>query len=451
MTKLIFGRVEAWLLWLVVLLGLFGMVAFGGLVLLIERGSGFGGTVGRAAHDLAAIPLTLRELSRPDRRTYAFAGRFDGIPSGWSFAAGTPPKGLSGYLLLSRLDGDRQRHAVELLDLSDWTIRHVWLPDADQLLVGVTPLSPLVENTNMSRAYYRAIHPFLLESGGLVIKDQYSTAIGIDACAQREWFLNEPVFSHSTEMDADGDLWMPAHPVVAPELRWKKNFRDDSLVRLLPDGQILETVSMREVVINAGKSYLLFPTTVFDDDPLHVNDIQPVLADGPHWKEGDLFVSMRGPSLVLLYRPSTGKIIWMQAGPWLKQHDVDILDDHRISIFSNNTTDYGTGPRVDGHSEVMIYDFDTGEVTTPWSKVFAENDVETTFEGLADTLPGGYLFVEEANSGRLLLISPAGELVAQYINRASDGQVYRMGWSRYIAAQYGGPIAERLEKVHCDE
>ena len=37
-----------------------------------------------------------------------------------------------------------------------------------------------------------------------------------------------------------------------------------------------------------------------------------------------------GMSLIALYRPSTGRILWTRAGPWSAQHDVSILDDHRI-------------------------------------------------------------------------------------------------------------------------
>jgi hypothetical protein len=55
----------------------------------------------------------------------------------------------------------------------------------------------------------------------------------------------------------------------------------------------------------------------------------------------DLFLSLpRSSSNVILYRPATNKVIWRKDGPWSRQHDVDILDNHRISIFNNN----GSGP-----------------------------------------------------------------------------------------------------------
>ena len=78
----------------------------------------------------------------------------------------------------------------------------------------------------------------------------------------------------------------------------------------------------------------------YDNDPIHLNDIQPVNFDGEFWKKGDVFLSLRHQSMVLLYRPSTNEIIWKGTGPFFHQHDVDILDNHRISIFNNNSKDF---------------------------------------------------------------------------------------------------------------
>ena len=68
--------------------------------------------------------------------------------------------------------------------------------------------------------------------------------------------------------------------------------------------------------------------------------------------------------MVLLYRPSTNEIIWKGAGPFFHQHDVDILDNHRISVFNNNSKDFAGSNVVDGHNEVIIYDFKTDEYSS---------------------------------------------------------------------------------------
>lgn len=92
-----------------------------------------------------------------------------------------------------------------------------------------------------------------------------------------------------------------------------ETFRDDAITRLVPDGRIVMQRSMAEVLIRDGYSYLIYQN--FNDEPLHMNDIEPVRVDGPCWKRGDVLVSMRHVSLALLCRPSTDQIVWIRQGP----------------------------------------------------------------------------------------------------------------------------------------
>jgi hypothetical protein len=57
-------------------------------------------------------------------------------------------------------------------------------------------------------------------------------------------------------------------------------------------------------------------------------------------RKGMYFYQCDSQSMVILYRPSTNQIIWKGAGPFFSQHDVDILDNHRISVFNNNSKDF---------------------------------------------------------------------------------------------------------------
>ena len=91
-------------------------------------------------------------------------------------------------------------------------------------------------------------------------------------------------------------------------------------------------------------------------NPIHLNDIQPVLQDSKFWMKGDLFLSLRNLSMVLLYRPSTNKILWYQQGPWVYQHDVDIINKSNIAIFNNNMNLEKTG--VNGFNNTIIYNFE---------------------------------------------------------------------------------------------
>ena len=147
-------------------------------------------------------------------------------------------------------------------------------------------------------------------------------------------------------------------------------FRDKFLenfdVKLTSDGQILFQKSVSEILIDNGLEYLLFSVGDhgFTKDPIHLNDIQPVDFNGKFWNKGDVFLSLRHQSMVLLYRPLTNKIIWKGTGPFFHQHDVDILNEHKISVFNNNSKDFADGNVVDGNNEVIIYDFKKNEYST---------------------------------------------------------------------------------------
>ena len=131
------------------------------------------------------------------------------------------------------------------------------------------------------------------------------------------------------------------------------DFKDDSVVKINSNGKILFNKSVTEILIENK----IFPENIAinsylsgEKDPIHLNYIEPALADTEYWKQGDLFLSLRHQSSIVLNRPSTNKIIYYLTGPFSQQHDVDIISDKEISIFNNNNF------VVDNkYSEVIIY------------------------------------------------------------------------------------------------
>ena len=440
---------------MVVLIGLLagiGTITFGWMVLETEREIRTFRGLGDAAISVAELPKTLSELMQPDRSMVSpFARGLPDIPTGWSFPQGAKPTGIDGYLLQSRYDGNRKRHLVELLSLSDFSVVYSWSPDADSLLQDASRESKIASYTRWDTRHFRAIHPYLLDNGDLIFKDHYGPLMRVNACGKSVWRQDTVMFSHSTEPDGAGGLWLPANPVKVPDARLPDDSFYDSLAHVSADGKIIDLLPLDKILAENGYNHLVFSVGEIDKDPVHLNDIEPVLADGPYWKKGDLFLSLRRPSTIMLYRPSTNKIIWSKAGPWLTQHDVDLLDDHRISIFSNNSVRFKDGLDFIGNSEVLVYDFATDTTTSPWSKTFKDYDVKSRHEGLSSQVPGGMMFVEEESAGRYLLFTADGTVVAQFVNRADDGLIYRLGWSRYVEKTLGDKVLNKMKDVNCDE
>jgi hypothetical protein len=439
MQRFLFRKVEVWLLLLALLLSIFAALVFAAAALDAERNKNRTGPISRAALRLAETPLTARDLVRGNDprlglRTRKLAGRV-----GWRLAAGLTGLPGEGYLLMSRYDGTRGGASVELIDLRDLSVRHRWLPDADALFAGITLTPDPTVAGKWNRYYFEAVHPWLRADGGLLVKDHFSPLFHIDRCGGLVAADESLIFHHSTEADADGNLWMPVH-IRPRKPDYPPDFSEDGLAQFAPDGRLLQLLSLPDIYEANGLFAQIFGAGAYDDDPFHLNDIQPVLADSPHWRKGDLFLSLRHVSTVLLFRPSTGRILWLKQGPWLGQHDVDILDDHRIAVFDNRAYQRGRGPLVADASETVIYDFATGTITAPLRAAFRREQIETFSEGLQELTEAGNLIVEEENAGRLAILAPDGALLAEFVNRADNGKIYTMSWSRPIGRAQGDAV-----------
>ena len=434
--RIMFKKIEIWILYLVILLSIVFAVGFGVLVRQELVGSVKAGWASKTALTLAEIPVNTLKL-------LGFASDLiveDRSPTLDGFN-GTPNSEES-YLLLSRVDGDLQEGVVELVDLRNFEVLHTWNPDIDafnDLVEQVDDFKYLNRDGNNSRYIMR--HPQLTSDGGLIYK-AHSPLQKIDACSNLIFQNTHDRFHHTIERDIDGNIWVPSYmypqslPIekVGRDIKEEDRFSDDAIIKLSPDGEILFEKPVSQIFIDNDLEYLLFSVgdSTFVLDPIHLNDIQPVNIDGEFWKKGDVFLSLRHQSMVLLYRPSTNEIIWKGTGPFFHQHDVDILDNHRISIFNNNSKDFVGGAIVDGHNEVIIYDFKTNEYSSYLKDSLIENDVRTITEGRSQILTNRDLFIEETNYGRTFYFNQDGSLRWTHVNRADDGSVYSVGWSRIL-------------------
>jgi hypothetical protein len=440
MERFFLAKIEVWVVLLLAVLGVVGALVFGAVVLDAARITGQPRLYQRVALAAAEVPLTGRKLM--EGQSDALLGfRADKVTgTGWSFSEDAKDAGLTGYFMVSRFDGDARRPVVDLVSVADGTTLFTWSPDIDALLADAPRTSRVATLSNWTKARFRIIHPAPTEDGGLIVKDMMTPLIRIDACGRKVWRNESLMFHHSAEPDGAGNWWIaaaiepPSIPQVPPE------FFDDSLALVSPDGKVLQNISLAQLFIRKGLRSLVLPVGRYNDDPVHLNDIEPVMADGPYWKKGDLFVSMRGNSTVMIYRPSTDEIVWSQRGPWEGQHDIDILDDHRIAIYDNRAFHPGDFGRVDGASNIAVYDFATTEVSYPWRAAMQREGVQSLFEGLYSFLPGGAVAIENHATGLILILSHDGRTLARYVNRAKDGNIYQLGWGRYLGQAEGEAV-----------
>lgn len=336
----------------------------------------------------------------------------------------------STYLLISAFDKEAGHSAFKLLRLSDKKVLYKWIPDVKEIMKLRDKGKSLAEQSNIGNLVFW--HPLLSPDGSLIFNTEDRSLIKIDKNSKVLWNL-EGIFHHSQEFDAEGNIWASSVmetniPIVS---RFFKEYRDDALAQISADGKLLKKLSISQILLDNGYRGLLFGIGPSEKDPIHLNDIQPALSSGPYWEKGDLLVSIRNKSTVFLYRPSTNKILWLQTGPWLNQHDADFLDDHRISIFGNNIIRNQNYDFIDGHNEVYVYDFKNSELSTPYTAFLTKAKVKTMTGGRSEILKNGDVFIEETDFGRMLK-GNSKETIWQYVERIDDSSASVLGWSRIL-------------------
>jgi len=446
-----FKKIEIWVLYLVLVFVFISYIIFGAILRRELTGGGpyipVITPLSKVLVFLSEIPHNLKYMKSHDVRTpnQTRENRFGSL-SGFIGDANEKEK----YLLLSRFDGDLKEGVVELVDLKSFDVLHTWNPDINSFFEKVDKVEGgvwehLMRDNNNDR--FRIFHPILFEDGSLLFQGNNTPLIKIDKNSELEWMKDDEFYHHSNEEDIDGNVWVCVRyypykideKYVGDELN---TYSDDGIRRISSNGEILFDKSVSEIFIENDMEYLLFSTTGFKKDPIHLNDIQPVEKDTKYWKKGDVFLSFRHQSMVMLYRPKTNEIIWKGIGKFYHQHDVDILDDSRISIFNNNSKNTFSGDIVDGNNRVVIYDFETEKYSYHLEKSLKKEDVRTITEGRSQILPNGDLFIEETNYGRLLYFNSDGSLRWTHVNRSKKGNVYLVQWSRILYEN------EDIEKVN---
>ncbi|PIY53804.1 MAG: hypothetical protein COY36_03490 [Zetaproteobacteria bacterium CG_4_10_14_0_2_um_filter_55_20] len=356
------------------------------------------------------------------------------------------------YLLFSGLSPSRDKHSIKLIRLSDVKTLHEWSLNNNLYFNGKPKTLPynLPDETRT-----RMFHPYLNQDGSIIFNIQDGPIIKIDSCSRHVW-TNYGHFHHSINPANDGGVWAPSmidddksteafiykNLITAPRLY--------SITHLNQGGKVIETRSLLAILERNGYQGLLYGVQDHNDDILHLNSIVEAPSTTQYWQAGDLLLSVRNLSALMLYRPSTDKVVWLKVGPWISQHDARFIDGEKISVFGNQIQ---RGPKSSkiisssGTNEVFIYNLRTNEVTTPYHDVLIAADVRTESEGRLRVFEDGTAYIEETNRGRQLLINRKS-LLWQYVNRYNKDYLGMVSWSRYLTKDEVESILPNLE---CDQ
>ncbi|MGK0170235.1 MAG: hypothetical protein ACI9W2_001960 [Gammaproteobacteria bacterium] len=446
--RFLFAKIEMWVLLLVLLLGTISTTLFGFVVFHTAGGGKKAGIFGEISLGIAKFPGLVKELVLHRDEHVSRERTWPGRAAGFDVRDDT---GSRNFILLSRHDGDIGYNVTEFVQEGDATPLASWIFDEPDKYV-YEPRSRHTSEVTSDAANMRATHPWLDTDGNLTFHFTRSPIYQLDVCSKVVWMNDDFGYHHSLERDVDGNFWSPGNthaPLDADG--FDDHLVDDHLVKISPDGQTLFSKSVIEILKESDLINRMYVYDAYVKDPIHLNDVQPVFADGPHWKRGDVFLSLGHLNMLMLYRPSENKLVWWSQDQVMHQHDIDVLDEHRIGVYNNNRTTRALGNVVIGYNEELVFDFATGKIASPWADAFRRHEIRTVTQGRVDFGADGSLLVEETDYGRLIKLSASGELEWEYINKSSNGEVHVMNWVRYIDATQGARISEVLSRRKCDE
>jgi len=340
----------------------------------------------------------------------------------------------NALLVLPRYEHSLGRSVVDIIDLNDFEVIHTYKHDIREMNSKVKNIDKFPRiNVDHSPRRFRYDHPIVLDDGSLISFSKNQPIFKIDFCSKLEWINDEEMFHHGQNLDRNGDIWVIAR--IDPQSRYVSRYYydeywDDAIVKIDVNGNILYKKSVTEILI---ENDVVLETFVFNNyiskqnDPIHLNDIEPAFQNTEYWKKDDLFLSIRDQNAIVHYRPSTNKVLNVITGPFIGQHDVDIISDKEISIFNNNRF-----IKDNKYSEVLVYNFETKTFKKIFNDQLQKNNFKTETNGLSEIFRDGALMVEETIHGRIILFNNQGQKEWEYVNKDKNGNIGRLFWSRII-------------------
>jgi hypothetical protein len=339
-----------------------------------------------------------------------------------------PEKVQPGLTLISGgwKDSTKWETGLKLIN-KEGEVLHEWWPERS--LDGVS-------NTTI-----RGGGSYLFSNGDILINAGGQTS-RLDACGNVLWTVEESNH-HSIARAEDGYFWIPArssgkhaaserYPEGFPGFGGKK-LRLDRILHITENGKIIDDITVLDILYeNDLERYIPkalggprpSPQTV-KDDVTHVNDVEPLsssMADEyPLFEAGDLLVSLRELSLVLVFDPESLSVKWYSVDPFIYQHDPDFVGNGWIGVFDNNFD--LSGGKMLGGSRVIFLQPHTGitEVRFPTER---SERFYTHVRGKWQQLGNGNMLLTESNPARVVEVDSSGRTVWEWIQEPTqDGKV----------------------------
>jgi len=334
-----------------------------------------------------------------------------------------PEKMKPGLVLISSLwekDGEWDPE-LRLIDKKG-NLVHKWRVDREGLLQG-----GISQRRDPTKTTVHGSH--LLQNGDIVANVSYVGMVRFDACGDVVWEVKEGNHHGMAQAD-DGSFWTPAvsesrktstpaYPDGFPGLDtplWM-----DQLLHVSENGEVIDRINVLDVLKANGLERLYVKgSRVNPRDPLHLNDVgflSDSMADEyPLFESGDLLVSLRNPTLVMVFDPETKDVKWWESRYFTYQHDPDFIGDGWIGVFDNRADGTERGAILGGSRIVKIQPH-TDSLIVPFPTSHSGH-IYTGVRGRWQQLDNGNMLLADYAGGRAIEVTPDGRTVWEFIPEA---------------------------------
>jgi len=226
---------------------------------------------------------------------------------------------------------------------------------------------------------------------------------------------------HDLDVQPDGSIVTLTHefrpPHEIPHLYTERQTSytlDDYVVRLSPDGEQLQKVSVLEALAKSPYDGILRVVENFEWDPLHANSVDVIdsaFAERHAFSQpGQILISLRSRDVLAILDMDDSRIAWATYGPFHRQHDAEVLSNGNLLVFDNRGHAGPGGP-------TRIIELDPASLEVRWS--FAGDEAEWLYSrtrGMQQVLPNHNLLITEADGGRILEVTRDGDIVWEFRN-----------------------------------
>lgn len=343
-----------------------------------------------------------------------------------------PNKSFGGYTLFTAFDGSKCAHFLMGMD---GEIVQEWYIPASRIL---PQKSESIYEAGDEWTCWQGKH--LYANGELVTNmtgGGFPHEIGtirLDRNSNVIWSLLGQTH-HDVHLGSDGLLYIPSiryhgrdeggpfriHLPGGDTYYWGTPVEENRVLVVSPAGDVLEDRSVLEAFSGSEyrglfsinfKKNLSLPQS---DDPTHLNNVELIKEDwARHYagiEPGDIMVSLRNVSTLAIIDKKTNLVKWTLNGPFIRQHDPDLLPNGNILLFDN----WGAPEEV-GRSRVIEIDPRNQQIVWQYAGT-VDKPLFSLIRGSQQLLPNGNVLITEPEGGRILEVTRDKEVVWEYINK----------------------------------